>query len=171
MGAPADTIWTAERIDELRGYQAQGLLPADIAPLMGLSKQSVIGKWFRLGFSVPKAVRMAARRLALTPRQWRNKKQRVAKIPLYDGWRAPRQSPTNGSRAAVRRSAIPLAPSMNDLPAEAAAAPVNIVGLLPHHCRWPISGDGAAMLYCGAARHEPFSYCPAHCRAAFRARG
>lgn len=36
--------------------------------------------------------------------------------------------------------------------------PVSIMDLKPHHCRWPIDGQG----YCGRQRSEPTSYCLEH---------
>lgn len=32
----------------------------------------------------------------------------------------------------------------------------------PHHCRWPIEGEGAGMICCGALRLESSPYCESH---------
>jgi hypothetical protein len=39
---------------------------------------------------------------------------------------------------------------------------VPLVELRDSHCRWPVSGERAATLFCGRLRLEASSYCPAH---------
>jgi hypothetical protein len=47
----------------------------------------------------------------------------------------------------------------------AACDPVSFDALEQHHCRFPVSGDGAEMLYCGSPR-QIGSYCEPHYRKA-----
>jgi hypothetical protein len=39
---------------------------------------------------------------------------------------------------------------------------VPLVELRDSHCRWPVSGERAATLFCGRLRLEASSYCPRH---------
>lgn len=45
---------------------------------------------------------------------------------------------------------------------------VGIVDLERHHCRWPVSGEGAAMRYCGGNAADGYPYCSRHCRMAYQ---
>jgi hypothetical protein len=40
-----------------------------------------------------------------------------------------------------------------------------------HHCRWPIEGNDAETLFCGANHVEGAPYCAQHCRMAYRPAG
>jgi len=40
--------------------------------------------------------------------------------------------------------------------------PLTLVRLQPSHCKYPLSGEGADMLFCGAARTPESSYCAKH---------
>ena len=42
----------------------------------------------------------------------------------------------------------PTPPKSVDLPRETIADPVALFDLRQHHCRWPVAGDGAAVLFC-----------------------
>jgi GcrA cell cycle regulator len=55
-----------------------------------------------------------------------------------------------------------------DSPALPGSSPGLLMSLKPHHCRWPVDGCGATMLYCRDPAHEGFPYCLAHCRLAYR---
>jgi GcrA cell cycle regulator len=150
--------WTASRIEQLKTYAASGLPMRDIARKLGITRNAVLGKLRRLGLPLGRQPNPDG-----TPHK-RRPVPRVAKIQLFDGWRKPRQS----RREAPGPS---LVPGLCDLPLEPAAAPVTIGGLLPHHCRWPLGEPGVDMLYCGAAKLEPYSYCDRHCAVAFKPRG
>jgi GcrA cell cycle regulator len=167
---PSSRDWPAARIAQLKTFQAQGLSPAEIAPLMpGVSKSAIIGKWFRLGFSLPKGVFTKMHNAALKPRQRRvrdkDKTGPTPKVRLYDGWKKPRQSPT---------TAPPLAGPMlaTELPTEPATSlAVTIMGLTDLTCRWPLGEPSPTMLYCGAATDdEKLPYCPFHSQLAYRPR-
>lgn len=47
-----------------------------------------------------------------------------------------------------------------------APAPLNMTLLELNHddCRWPVSGEGAKMLFCGHSVEDGKSYCPCHVR-------
>lgn len=54
----------------------------------------------------------------------------------------------------------------SDIPSDG-AAPVTFFDLRPNHCRFPLSGEGLDILYCGAGKAEGTSYCLAHCKVVF----
>ena len=73
----------------------------------------------------------------------------------------PRSIPNNTGRRYRKKPPV-------ELPPEVLTDPVDFFNLCPHHCRWPVSGEGLAMLYCGAQKHGQFSYCLGHCRMAWQ---
>lgn len=48
------------------------------------------------------------------------------------------------------------------------SAPVTLLELHDHHCRWPHEQPGQPMMYCGAYALEGLPYCAPHCRIAYR---
>jgi hypothetical protein len=58
--------------------------------------------------------------------------------------------------------------SVPDGPALIGSSPGPLMSLEQHDCRFPVSGDGAAMLFCRDPQFEKFPYCLAHCRMAYR---
>jgi hypothetical protein len=62
---------------------------------------------------------------------------------------------------------LPTPPKSVDLPRETIADPVSLFDLRQHHCRWPVAGAGAAMQFCGAAKHGDQPYCLRHSRRAY----
>ena len=87
--------------------------------------------------------------------------QRSHKIP---------PAPYCGDSPARRYAQKKRAPWVNvvDVKPEITPTAVSIIELERHHCRWPASGEGAAMLYCGGAAMNGFPYCPRHCRMAYQ---
>jgi GcrA cell cycle regulator len=161
--------WPAERIEKLRGLAAAGLSARQMADKMGMTRNSVLGKCFRLDIPIqrqPKKVRKVRSR----PKVATNDGFR----PTYAASRSGRKSYHPASRGlglAVREPAVHLAPGMIDLPAEpTAATAVTIMGLTDTTCRWPLGEPTVNMLYCGAAT-EFGSYCPFHSRKAYKMRG
>jgi len=61
----------------------------------------------------------------------------------------------------------PKATETVDLPPENPVDPVRLMDLRHHHCRWPVAGEGADMLFCGATRLEPHAWCGKHCGLAY----
>lgn len=135
------SIWTDERVEQLKQLWADGLAVSQIAAQIGegVSRNAVIGKIFRLGLSKraqPRSnVPRAPRRRTATPT--------LSILPLFD-----------------------LGPMNNIIP-ETPINPVSFFDLQPHHCRWPCDGQRLSILFCGndAMRDRP--YCSAHHRRAY----
>jgi hypothetical protein len=62
---------------------------------------------------------------------------------------------------------LPTPPKSIDLPRETIAESVSLFDLRQHHCRWPVTGVGAAMQFCGADIHGDRPYCVRHSRRAY----
>jgi len=148
--------WTDQRINKLRDGRACGLSFGVIARSLGVSRGACIGKASRLGLPAKKAV------LKL---DWG---EAVGRRPEDTAGRRPekerRRHGTNRRRWLRDQSSHPVAPAWDDLPDEASDQSVTIGDLRAGHCRWPVSGHGVAMLYCGAAKYGESSYCAWHHR-------
>ena len=154
--------WTAEQTQRLRELATQDLSASQIGAALGVTKNAALGKMHREGIPMP--------RPKLKTRKGRSRPQ-PHKIRLYDGWRTPRQTASRGLGQVFRDQAVHLPPGLIDLPAEpTAATAVDIIGLTPTSCRWPLGEPTADMLYCGATIGVG-SYCPFHTMKAFRPRG
>jgi GcrA cell cycle regulator len=148
------TTWTSERIEQLKGCIGAGLTCSQIAAEIGVSRNAVIGKMNRLGWSRPKVV------LAREPQ------------PKRAGWRA-RIGTRNVTRLFNQHRIL------MELPAEPQGftAPTSIhdgrgcslLELSPGKCRWPISEPGAQdFCFCGNQQVEGLPYCVGHARLAYK---
>lgn len=130
--------WTDEQVATLkRLWLTDGLSASQIAKAMGggLTRSAVIGKVFRL--QLPK-----------------RSKDNAALQGKVNGRRAATQRAKSFARRlaapppprppAVAPTPVPLIPIQHD--------PVTILTMSRSHCRWPLSGQGADMLFCGAPR-------------------
>ena len=112
-----------------------------IAELLGVTKNAVIGRAKRLGLSRTKEARVKSHKPLSPFGSWRRK-----------GWDRiqrmfrPRPEP-------VTVVSIP--------------GGISIMELTGSTCRWPVSGTGADMMYCGGEVHKEQSYCLEHCHIAF----
>lgn len=112
-----------------------------IAELLGVTKNAVIGRAKRLGLSRTKEARVKSHKPLSPFGIWRRK-----------GWdRIQRMFRPRPERVTV--VSIP--------------GGISIMELTGSTCRWPVSGTGADMMYCGCEVHKEKSYCLEHCRIAF----
>lgn len=142
--------WPAERCDRLKGLFDQGNSASQIAEIMGLSRNAVIGKLHRLGLR----------------RGYDNKaNHRVAKP------KAPRKPAPKAMRPLVIPAAVRAPvwspPVQIDLPRPNEALPesrrVSIMELRNGVCHWPLGDPGAPdFAYCGADCDPARVYCEAH---------
>ena len=129
--------WTEETIAELKQLWEAGTTANEICARMGLvSRSATLGKIWRLGLKGPRSNdhRPVVKR---TPKQPRPRTIIVALPPVieYDPFDAPLEVVENA---------------------------VNLSGLEPQHCRWPVSGDGLTTLFCGTDKLAHHSYCAHH---------
>jgi len=145
--------WPLERIEQLAALAAKGLSARVIADKMHMSRNAILGMCYR-------------RKIVIQPQP---KKRRIragmgnVRITLNTP-RRPYAGPTLDFHAEATLQ--PMAPI-----AAPTATPVDIMGLEPHHCRYPLGEPSANMLYCGATiAGDRLSFCPFHYQMACRPR-
>jgi hypothetical protein len=142
--------WPAERTEDLRKHHAAGLSFKKLAALFGTTVGSIAGKCSRLKLVRTGQDYAAAGRIG---GKISGQKRRASKI--HFGRSSPAITP-RPDRAAVafveHRDAPPLKPYEEC---------VTFLDLKPHHCRFPVDGDGA-MRYCGEDKLSESSYCLTH---------
>jgi GcrA cell cycle regulator len=150
--AKAGATWTSERVAQLRSCVAAGFTCSQIAAEIGVSRNAVIGKMNRLGFSRPRNA------LATGP------EQKHARRPKTD----------NVTRLFSQRRIL------MRLPPEPPPSPESIrngrgcsfLELSAGSCRWPINEPGTAdFCFCGHAQVEGLPYCVGHARIAYKSSG
>lgn len=154
--APKD--WTEDRIALLRRHWGTDKTAREIAEMIGMSRNAVIGKAQRLGLgSGPPPPTKRAERLLGSPRKRRQAQVEAARMVLL--------AQCAGGAAAVAASrAAPLAGSP-----KLAAVPtrrITMSELTEHACRYPYGDRPSELMFCGRAVMErdgrPASYCPDH---------
>ena len=134
--------WTEDRVTELRMRWAAGESGSEIRRAMGAkSRNAVVGKVYRLQLG------------GRAPVHHNNGVKPVSKrrrtVHYVDG------------RMFIKGDDViePEPPIMTN--------PKLLLELKDRDCRWPGSGTGAQMLYCGAPALKGQSYCLYHCRVAY----
>ena len=133
-------FWGAEQ-DAVINEHSNKMRSKKIAELLCVTKNAVIGRAKRLGLSRTKEARVKSHKPLSPFGSWRRK-----------GWDRiqrmfrPRPEP-------VTVVSIP--------------GGISIMELTGSTCRWPGSGTGADMMYCGCEVHKEKSYCLKHCRVAY----
>jgi GcrA cell cycle regulator len=136
--------WTAERIEQLKAGFEAGLSCREIALEIGLSRNAVIGKIFRLKLSRAGSRRYSERKAG--PRVQRRVTQQRIMMAL-------RAEPSHPAEEV---------PSQN--------GPCSLLELGEQKCRWPISQPcEVAFWFCGNQPVAGLPYCAGHARMAYRA--
>jgi GcrA cell cycle regulator len=142
------STWTAERVELLKSHFGAGFSCSEIAREIGVSRNAVIGKIFRLKLSRPKHVRAGSlqRERGPTVRRPRLFGQRRILMALYANPPAPAEEEPihNGHRC-------------------------SLLELSQEKCRWPVSNPGAAdFWFCGNEPVKGLPYCAGHARIAYQ---
>ena len=139
--------WTEDRVTELRARYANGESGSQIGIAMhAKSRNAVVGKLYRLGLRrrLPIGAKTELKR---QPRTKRNTVHHIDGRIFFKGDAVTEPEP----------------------PAQF-VNPKLLLELNQCDCRWPGTGRGAEMLYCGAPALNGYSYCLTHCRIAFQPR-
>jgi GcrA cell cycle regulator len=158
--------WTDERVEIASTMWRDGYSAAQIARVLGdVSRNSVIGALHRRGFrrELPSVPAKVAPKPAAKPRTKRAQPKGVMVLPPLRGG----NDETIAAR--VENMKVRANPPEEVLARVRAFAPLPGVKPVPFGspgCRWPVEGDGADMLCCGAEQ-DGGPYCAAHAEAAF----
>jgi GcrA cell cycle regulator len=145
----ATVTWTPERIAQLRSCIGNGMTCSQIAAVIGVSRNAVIGKIHRLGLSSGRPAGAGAR-VSCPPRA-----------------RHPR-GPTQRRLLRLAYARAPLDEILSGV-VVISTHPCSLIDIDAHQCRWPI-GDPASthFLFCGNDSIAGFAYCVGHARMAYR---
>lgn len=129
----APSIWTPEKIEQLVKHFNEGLSCSIIGDLLGVSRNSVIGRLSRMGLSKPKP--------------------EVRLVRTGNGKKARRDS-------AVILQFRAKAVAFKERAATVVPLCIELADLEPHHCRYPyLNGP---YVFCGHTKRPGSSYCPEH---------
>lgn len=145
-----ETVWTSERVTQLKSFWADGFSCSEIARKLdcAISRNSVIGKVHRLGLGKRREARYYGPRRASPPR--------------------PPKPPRTSTVATVKLKARN-APQIVPLPEPPASARCTILHLSDKTCKWPIGDPGTEnFCFCGHEPHAESPYCEFHSRIAYR---
>lgn len=159
-----DFDWNSDTVAQLTSLWAEGLSTAEIGRRIGVSKNAVIGKSHRLELQArPSPIRRdAARKPSVAPRP------RCPSLAELQNWTVTASTPlpVRAVFAEVRRNplqAAPLARIVREM------IPVATAVLGTQSCCWPIGEPGTrSFRFCDAPNEAGKSYCPEHCRLAYR---
>ena len=142
--------WTNERVAELMRLWEAGRSASEIGRLLGVSKNSVVGKAHRMKLKArPSPIKRGA-----SPQV-----RRVAVAPLSK----PAVQPPTAPKVAVPQAAAP-APA----PAARPSRTVARAGGKGPNCLWPIGDPGDQDFhFCGAPAVPGKPYCDEHCARAY----
>ncbi|MBV1795981.1 GcrA family cell cycle regulator [Siccirubricoccus sp. G192] len=153
--------WTAEAIDQLRGFWAEGHSTAEIGRRMGISKNAVVGKAHRLDLPArPSPIRREAEGAAGAP-----------SVPQSRRLPAPREAaprrPEPALASAPAAARMPAAAPTQNAPA-ASAVVRPFPRLSTRSCCWPLGEPGTPeSRFCEAAALTGKPYCTDHAAVAY----
>jgi GcrA cell cycle regulator len=143
------SAWTAERVELLKNHLEAGFSCSEIARQIGVSRNAVIGKIFRLKLSRPQNARANP-----TPRE--------------RGATGRRPRTVFGQRRILMALYAEPQPAAGEV-AIANGQRCSLLELSQEKCRWPISNPGAAdFWFCGNKPVKGLPYCAGHARIAYQ---
>jgi hypothetical protein len=132
--------------DVLSGMAAEGKTAREIGEALGVTRNSVIGRAGRTGVKF-----LSKKFLAKTSQKGiRKGSPRRPKPAVVEKIDDP----------VITQSLESFVSIPSPQPEPEPDADVRFFDLRPHHCRYPKSGDGLAIIYCGNARDDARPYCP-----------
>lgn len=157
---PPSHEWTDGEVERLRELWAEGLSAGQIAAKMGMSRNAILGKRFRLSLpkradaNVARMKREARERKDRERRDRRNKEMREKRAAAAAGRRKPNPEglPYKADPRPLRVSAWVAIDNREPIP---------LLQLNDHTCKWPIDHEGRT-LFCGAHSETGTPYCDHH---------
>ena len=143
------SAWTAERVELLKNHLEAGFSCSEIARQIGVSRNAVIGKIFRLKLSRPQNARANP-----TPRE--------------RGATGRRPRTVFGQRRILMALYAEPQPAAEELAIDHGQR-CSLLELSREKCRWPINNPGAAEFwFCGNEPVKGLPYCAGHARIAYQ---
>ena len=154
-------FWDAEK-DAFIILNYKKMRAQQIANILFVTKNAVIGRAKRLGLCSSKEPRLCSPKDPTVERpSGRKRKQRENAMtwttPTLVSWRLK----------GFDRIKRMLRPRPNPVLVASTTGGITIMYLTYSTCRFPISGSGAGMFYCGAGIYKEQKYCLTHCHVAF----
>ncbi len=144
---PRASAWTEEATERCRTLYLSGMSTPAIEAIIGISKNKIVGRMFRIGVGHPK------RAIRRTPEQAKARKREL------DSKRRPSKKKVVGPRP--KPLALP-----ESLAADLATPQEqrrSLLQLSRRDCRWPVGYPGEAdFFFCGAQKYKGASYCLRH---------
>jgi GcrA cell cycle regulator len=138
--------WSPETTARLAELWEKGLSASLIGAELGVTRNSVLGRAFRLGLGKRREAYPQARR----------------RVPT---WRKKPDPTSRPSRVLVVKSNVEFFDPT--LTSNFCANPVDILGITADQCRWVI-GEPRELKFCGEAKFANHSFCARHSRIAYR---
>lgn len=150
-------MWTAERVEEVKGHVLSGLSRGAIAQIYGVTRNAVVGLCYRHGISGPNNQIMGAMVANDRKRKERERKARF-RIPTSEG-------ETRITKMIREKRKAPVVVELSHCDSEPPPLAISLLDLTANHCRWVCDGtdDNCLPTYCG---HQTVrgSYCAHHAR-------
>jgi GcrA cell cycle regulator len=141
--------WTAGNVAKLTDDWAAGHSAGQIAATFQVSRNTIIGKVNRLKLPRPEfklPVMADGHSRVYSVKRHTGKTIKLPKVKRSKPWEMEATEPSE----------------------EQAVHAVALRDREPHHCCWPIGGELAELICCGAQHIESYPYCAYHCRMAYR---
>jgi len=143
-------MWTDDRLATLKALFEEGLSASQMAAeLGGVTRNAVLGKIHRLGWSRPTKVKV-------------EKSPKRRRVPSPHGYK--RKIRLLGTAFADLKAVVPPADSVVPLG-------ISVLELRRTTCRWPYGGYSELIVFCGHPVQAGCPYCPSHAEVAYEKRG
>lgn len=133
--------WTSDMDDQLVRLLEQKLSARKIGEIMGVSRNSVIGRAHRIGAQ-------------LQPQPGASRKKKEQRKSYFQ-WYTPAGKP------------IPPQPVLPFVDTFVPKNPVSLFDLRADSCRFPVSGETLGIMFCNEMSYDDKPYCEHHCRVAY----
>jgi GcrA cell cycle regulator len=154
--------WSDDRVAELTRLWTEGFSQSIIAEKLGITRNMVCGKIYRLDLPPPLVPKTSLERVRRSSSGERKMVRRQPKAPKrvvtnYESVRAVRANGNSNAMRLIKSITTDLAPLRC---AEVEPRHVSLVDLGANDCRYPY-GDGK-VTFCGHLKLSGSSYCPEH---------
>ncbi|HEX5508773.1 MAG TPA: GcrA family cell cycle regulator [Pseudolabrys sp.] len=179
-------MWSEQQVEQLKSLCAAGKTFKQIAQALGVTRNQVGGKIFRMGLRPGGEISFDLKRARTLHRnEYDRKKNRCESVPRAHHVVRQAKKPSEPKKQRTRNTPFRRPPSIETsveiarMPPKAEPLPINppstagnaLLALSSNGCRWP-HGDpqGKAFQYCGHQAEIGKPYCHFHARRAYETR-